>query len=262
MRVKEIIIYPVKSLGGISLKTADAEILGFQHDRRMMLIDQQGNFITQRQFPLLSTLKCYLEKNKLIVESKSRQLDLHLSKDLSDNYSNATIWDDKVITNECLPHINQWFSDLLNTEVKLVSYSRSTKRTKYFQIEPGSSEVSFADGYPYLLLGTASMDKLNNKLEEVLQIDRFRANLIIETGQPPEEDHWSNISIGSAIFKNIKPCKRCIMTTIDQSTGTKGPEPLKTLSTYRTFDNHIHFGTNLICIKNGIVAVGDEITLQ
>src|SRR5690606_34216827 len=132
-------------------------------------------------------------------------------------------------------------------------------RKKKLMIDPFVSDVSFADGYPYLFLGTASMDHLNVQLDIPLGIDRFRPNIFIETNVPHEEDHFTSFAIGSARFQHIKPCVRCIMTTINQSTTEKGKEPLRTLAKYRGVDNGVIFGTNVICSAVGKISVGDKI---
>lgn len=259
MKISKIYIYPIKSLGAISLKEADAEVLGLKHDRRMMLIDEKGMFISQRKFHELALVNCQIIKESLLVSKEQTEIEIPLNYNEPNNSAQVTVWDDS-LNAEVFPNaINQWFSDLLNKEVRLVKYGQTSKRIKTFNKDPKQTKVSFADGYPYLLLGTASMDFLNNKLETALNIDRFRANIVVETNDPHQEDQWEDINIGTAKFKNIKTCKRCIMTTIDQQTGIKGIEPLKTLSTYRKLDNHIHFGTNLICTKNGKISVGDRL---
>ena len=262
MRVKEIIIYPIKSLGGISVETAQAHSLGFHNDRRIMLIDQDGTFITQRMFPQLALIKPSISNQEIALQYKTQNICININSDLSADSKQVTVWDATMNAATFRPEINNWFSEILNKEVKLAYYSDSTKRTKHFDKDPGSTGVSFADGYPYLMLGTASMDLLNSKLENDLDINRFRANIIIESKEAHIEDDFNKIKIGEAAFLNIKPCKRCVMTTIDQSTAEKSVEPLKTLNTYRKFDKHIYFGTNLMGINQGTISVGDELILS
>ena len=259
MRVSAINIYPIKSLGGISLKEADAEVLGLKHDRRMMLIDEDGIFISQRKFNKLALMNCQIIKKTLVVSIDKNELEVPLNLNGSINNTQVSIWDD-ILNAEVFPEsINRWFSGKLDKEVRLVKYGQNSNRVKSFNKDPKQCLVSFADGYPYLMIGSASMELLNSKLSEPLNIDRFRGNIIIDSDQAHIEDEFDSIKIGNAEFRNIKTCKRCIMTTIDQQSGIKGAEPLKTLSTYRKIDSHIHFGTNLICTKIGKIRIGDSI---
>ena len=133
------------------------------------------------------------------------------------------------------------------------------RRKKRLYRPPYMTSVSFADGYPYLILGSASMHHLNDQLDTPLDINRFRANLIVETEIPHEEDNWKEISVNNQSLVMIKPCARCIMTTINQDTAEKGKEPLSTLSKYRGSNNKILFGMNAISITQGIIRVGDEV---
>lgn len=119
--------------------------------------------------------------------------------------------------------------------------------------------VSFADAYPYLIIGQSSLDDLNSRLETGLPMNRFRPNFVFTGGTPYEEDRWKDFKIGAAEFKAVKPCARCMFITTDQETAERSNEPLKTLSTYRKIDGKIMFGMNVVCIKQGIISIGDEI---
>jgi uncharacterized protein YcbX len=132
-------------------------------------------------------------------------------------------------------------------------------RIKAFKIPPFKTKVSLADGYPYLILGEKSMNELNERMEEKLNIDRFRPNIIVSTDVAHEEDAWNNFKLGDAELKIIKPCARCIIPTIDQKSAEQGKEPLKTLATYRKKDNQIFFGANAIVTVQGKISVGNEI---
>ena len=124
--------------------------------------------------------------------------------------------------------------------------------------QPGD-QVSFADGFPFLLLSVASLDKLNRRLSLSVSMDRFRPNIVIEGCEPHAEDRWDRIRIGEVPFRFAKPCARCLVTTVDQTTGERGREPLRTLSTYRTVDGQILFGQNLVHEGRGAVGVGDPV---
>ena len=121
--------------------------------------------------------------------------------------------------------------------------------------------VSFADAYPFLIIGQQSLNDLNSRLEEKVPMNRFRPNFVFDGGEPFDEDKWKKFKIGDIIFEAVKPCSRCVTTTINQETGEMKQEPLKTLSQYRTKDNNVYFGQNLIHNKAGKVAVGDSIEI-
>jgi hypothetical protein len=121
--------------------------------------------------------------------------------------------------------------------------------------------VSFADGYPFMIIGQASLDDLNSRLEDPLPMNRFRTNFVFTGGKSFEEDNWKKFKIGDVIFKAVKPCARCVITTTDQETAERAPEPLHTLSKYRKIDNKVFFGMNLICESTGEVMIGDKIAL-
>ena len=121
--------------------------------------------------------------------------------------------------------------------------------------------VSFADAYPFLIIGQSSLDDLNNRLKEKLPMNRFRPNFVFSGGEPFSEDKWKKIRIGEVVFHFVKPCSRCVTTTVNQDTAEKKEEPLKTLSTYRRVNNKIYFGQNLLHDGNGILKVGDEIEI-
>jgi uncharacterized protein len=123
-----------------------------------------------------------------------------------------------------------------------------------------NESVSFADGMPYLVIGQASLDELNTRLEIPVPMDRFRPNLVFTGGKAFEEDDWDKVKIGDAVFKITKPCARCVMTTVDQTTGKKNKEPLKTLSTYRNVKGKVMFGQNMLLLEGEKIRVGDLVT--
>jgi uncharacterized protein len=123
-----------------------------------------------------------------------------------------------------------------------------------------NESVSFADGMPYLVIGQASLDELNTRLEIPVPMDRFRPNLVFTGGKAFEEDDWDKVKIGNSLFKVTKPCARCVMTTVDQNTGKKSKEPLKTLSTYRNVNGKVMFGQNMLLLEGEKISVGDLVT--
>ena len=260
-QIIDLVIYPVKSLGGISLESCELTELGFQHDRRWMLVDASNRFISQREIPQLALFECHLKPDGVQVvygdEKVIIPFDTYLNHDLK-----VSVWEHEVIANEVDEKISTWFSNVLSHNCKLVTTGSNYNRIKTFIKPPFNTKVSFADGYPYLILGTASLELLNSKLSVVLPYNRFRPNIFVKTNEAHEEDAWNNIDLGTAQLKVIKPCARCIITTIDQSTGTKGKEPLKTLSTYRKDANSVLFGANAMMVRKGNVNKNDLVVVK
>ena len=265
MNLSEINIYPIKSLGRIALKSAVVENRGLQFDRRWMLVDVTNKFLTQREFPKMATVNVEITKNGLAVSSDGKSLEVPFTVD-SNETKVVKIWSSRCRAKVYEKPINDWFSDVLQTDCKLVLMpEETTRKVNYFYAVHKDDAVSFADGYPVLLIGEESLNDLNSRLETAVPMNRFRPNLVFSGGESFVEDGWQQIKIGSAIFHVVKPCGRCVMTTIDQANGVKqGTEPLKTLASYRipkrSVKRKILFGQNLIAESVGeVLNVGDEI---
>ena len=181
------------------------------------------------------------------------------------DFSSTTIWTSSVKSEIYPREINSWFSDTLGIECSLVAMPRGAKRqvNPYYAVRKSQDVVSFADGYPFTLLGEASLADLNSRLAESVPMNRFRPNFVVAGSEAFAEDTWKKIRIGSSVFHAVKPCERCVITTIDQTTGEKtGKEPLKTLASYRTKNQKVLFGQNLIAESaGGAVRVGDGIEI-
>ncbi len=260
-KVTSLHIYPIKSLGGINLQEAHAMAEGFQYDRRWMLVDEQGKFLTQRSDSRLAQFQCELGKESLQVQFKTEHLEIPLSEHLTST-TRVSVWESSLDANEVHPQYSQWFSDLLELPCKLVRMTDASHRPKKLLVAPHETLLSLADGYPYLVLGSASMQALNERCPENIPADRFRANILLDTRSAHEEDDFSKFKLGEATFQVIKPCARCQVITIDQQTGAMSKEPTKTLATYRKIDNHILFGANTILSEPGMVRIGDEVVVS
>lgn len=253
MTLSEIWIYPIKSLGGIRLTNAQAQEKGLQYDRRWMIIDEKNVFITQRVFPKMALID---------VEIHERGLKIFLRTDPGDfvtvpfiprsaNPVTVTVWDDITDAVTVTEEADTWLSRQLGLSLSLVMMPDSTARKADPRYAHNNENVSFADGFPYLIISQASLDELNGRLAEPITMRRFRPNFVVSGTQPFEEDTWKNIAIGDQRFEVVKPCARCVLTTIDPETGQKGAEPLKTLSGYRRSGNKILFGQNVVLVKGG-----------
>ncbi len=253
--VTELYIYPIKSLAGVRVETALAQEMGFENDRRWMLIDDKNQFITQRKHPVLSQFYPKINDDKIEISYHYTKHKFSLLERLNEPIL-SKVWDDESTVFEVSKATSEWFSDLLGFSCKLVKISnkgdRKHKSTKLNQ----SLNVSLADGYPYLLLGTKSLDYLNEKLEEKITVQRFRPNIVISTELAHEEDSFNTFQIGDVKFKNLKPCGRCIIVNNNPITGIMSKEPLRTLSQYRKVDNTVLFGTNIFCLNEGEIKVG------
>jgi uncharacterized protein YcbX len=256
--VKELYIYPIKSMAGIPVQSARAEEMGFENDRRWMLIDEENQFITQREHPVLSQFYPEIKEGKIEISHHNSTHEFLIDESLNEPIF-SKVWDDETKVVEVNKATSKWFSEALGFTCKLVKIGnkgdRKHKSTKLNQ----TLNVSLADGYPYLLIGSESLDSLNGKLEEKITVKRFRPNIVISTEIAHEEDSFDIFQIGNVKFKNAKPCGRCVIVNNNPATGIMLKEPLKTLSTYRTSNNNFFFGTNIFCLNEGIIAVGDDL---
>ncbi len=259
LRLTEIWIYPIKSMGGIRLSSAKVEGKGLKFDRRWMLVDENYMFITQRKISALALFKLEMKPDFFFVRFKNESIELPFSTPQNTKPILSTIWDDQVSTIEVSRNYSQWFSDKLGFKCKLVSFPEDNTRLVDPQYAVNHDNVSLADGYPILAIGQSSLDDLNQKLESPVPMDRFRPNLVFTGGKPYEEDSWKEFTVGTNKFLGVKPCSRCVLTTIDQLTGEQGKEPLATLATYRKKENKIYFGQNVLSIDYYEIHEGDEI---
>jgi len=246
--LSEIWIYPIKSLGGISLDSALITKRGLEHDRRWMLVDENSVFLTQRNFHEMALLKVEMDKNGLIISHKTKSKGIIKipfdAKPLK--HLEVEIWDDKCDAYTVSSVANKWFSAVLNQKCRLVYMPEDSLRQLDRRYANEGDITGFSDGYPILILGESALDNLNNRLDESVSMNRFRPNLVFKGGKPNEEDNWQEFEIGEATFLGAKPCARCVVTTINQDNGVSGKEPLKTLATYRKEGKKILFGQNVI----------------
>lgn len=263
MQLQDIYIYPIKSLGGIRRTNETALQRGFKFDRRWMLVDEMGNFITQRVEHKLALLKTEISPDKIFIYNKinpDQRTEIAINQ-ISDTTLKISIWDDTATVNHLNKKLDLWFSNYLGKPCKLVYMPENGLRAVDKRFALNNEQLSFADAFPYMLISQASLDDLNSRLTESVGMDRFRPNLVISGTKAYEEDLWSEIKIGNVYFKVAKPCSRCILTTVDQETGIKGKEPLYTLAKYRTINNKVMFGQNLIALNEGKINLNDTIEI-
>jgi uncharacterized protein len=260
--LSQIWIYPIKSLGGIRLPTARVLEKGLQHDRRWMLIDEQGRFLSQRSYPKMALFKLRIEGSSFVISLGDETIELPQDLQGDGEDRDATIWKDTVLVREAPTRYHRWFSDQLGLPCRLVSFPESNPRPVDPAYRVAQEHVSLADGYPLLIIGQASLDDLNGRLQQPVPMNRFRPNLVFTGGMPYEEDTWRNFTVGKNAFVGVKPCARCVLTTVDQDNGSMGKEPLLTLSKYRRQNDRILFGQNVVPVDVTEVNEGDEIVVE
>jgi uncharacterized protein YcbX len=264
LELQDIYIYPIKSLGGLRLPEAEVQQRGLKYDRRWMLVDNEGGFLSQRKFSQMAVLQVSLNEDGLLITHKKNLLTPLLIpfKATTGKQLRVSIWDDTCVAEEVSADANEWFSDALQMQVRLVYMPETTKRLVETDFARNEEIVSFADAYPFMMIGQASLDDLNQRLDQPVLMNRFRPTFVLKGGIPYFEDAMHNFEIGAIKFKGVKPCARCVLTTVNQEEATKSSEPLKTLATYRTINNKVIFGQNLLTLGKGIVRVGDKIIVE
>lgn len=261
LQISGLFIYPIKSLAGISVKSAKVTPTGFEHDRRWMLVDENFKFISQREVPIMALIKVAILEDGLLVSYLTQNLKIPFIPTANKENIRVSIWDDTCDAQFVGSQFDTWFSDCLGMKCHLVYLPNSTKRQVDEQYARPGIITSFSDAYPFLLIGQSSLDELNSRLEIPLPMNRFRPNIVFEGGVPFEEDNLAHIKICGIDFYGVKLCARCNITTINQEDGSLGKEPLKTLANYRRKNNKIYFGQNLIHEGNGAVTIGDNLTI-
>ncbi|MGF1514974.1 MAG: MOSC domain-containing protein [Elainellaceae cyanobacterium] len=265
-------IYPIKSAAGISLSSATVQAKGFQHDRRWMLVDSAGKFMSQRTCPKLALVTTAIDdaEGELVIavpDHGGQRLPLQPPSSAPSSPTTAVeVWGDRCEAVPMPAAVSDWFSAVLGKPCRLVympdSCDRPADRGRS-RLEGPMPQVSFADAYPFLLISEASLTELNQRLgqrlEQPVPMNRFRPNLVVQGCSAFAEDSWTRIRVGSVDFRVAKPCSRCTITTVDQVTGQRSPEPLRTLGTFRRWRGKIWFGQNLVQETAGTVQVGDAV---
>ena len=265
--VSSLHIYPIKSTAGIDIPAAQVTELGLDFDRRFVLSDPTGQFITARTEPRLCLVKTELTEQGLLITAENMQ-PLTLSyAEFTTQYQQVNVWGDDIAGQLCSSLASQWFSDYLQRPCQLLFFGSKSHRER----KPGTEKarkVAFADGYPLLLISQASLDDLNQRLAnqqvDSVSMAHFRPNIVVEDCSAFEEDTWHHIRIGEVEFKLSKPCERCIFTTINPSTAEKNQEvqPLRTLKSFRqTLQGEVMFGQNLIPLNQGQIKPGDKVVV-
>ena len=257
-------IYPLKGGRAVDLDEAVVEPWGLAGDRRWLLVDPDGQFITQRRHPALARLVVRYGPGADITVSSDGYPSLRIAApDGSAEPLKVTVWRSMVLAAAAGPAADAWFSGYLGVPVRLVYLDDPTRRAVDPEFGADGDVVSFADGYPLLLTSTGSLDQLGEWLTEAgdrpVPMNRFRPNVVVDGYEPWAEDRWRRIRIGPVSFRVVKPCGRCVVTTIDQATGERGSQPLRILAARRRFGQNVIFGQNIIPDSPGLIRVGDPV---
>ena len=262
LHISSITVYPIKSCKGISLQSSVVEERGLQFDRRWMLVDENNSFLSQRAFPKMSLIETAIEKEFLLICAPTMsELRVPIISE-SRKVLSTIIWDDIVQAISVSKEADEWFSEFLQTQCKLVYQPDESIRTVDKKYAKNNEQTSFADAFPFLVISDASLDALNEKLLSPVLMNRFRPNITISGSEPFAEDAWKKIHVNGITFSLVKPCARCVVTTVEQSTGITGKEPLRTLSEFRTFNNKVLFGQNAVADRTGNISVNDSISIR
>jgi uncharacterized protein YcbX len=262
VHVSDLFVYPIKSTRGIPLHSAQLDERGFHHDRRWMLVDADGVFISQREAHRMALIDVVLADDALLVDAPDMP-QLAIPCTVNGPFIRSRIWKDIVDVIPVSPDADEWFSSFLQMDCRLVHMPSTTRRIVNRAYVPNERTVGFADGYPLLIIGQGSLNLLNETLrgrgEAEVPMRRFRPNIVIAGTTPHAEDSWKVVRIGDVLVDVVKPCARCVITTVDVASGIAGKEPLRTLATYRKVGNDVMFGQNAVHRALGVLRVGDAV---
>lgn len=252
--------YPVKSLAGIRLERAKLSSRGILHDRMWMLVSDTGRFITQRQEHSLALLRVMAEDDDFRISAPSGA-ETRLPRACPPGPTKSVrVWKDELTAVVGPPDATSFFSEYLGFPCSAVRMPERAGRTAG-KHAPDGTPVSFADAYPGLLTSTDSLADLNARTSVDLVMRRFRPSIVASGSPAYAEDGWSRIQLGDAEITCVKPCARCVLTTVDPDSGAAGKEPLRTLAGYRRLGNDVYFGQNFVVSRAGTVSLGDPITI-
>ncbi|BCX82931.1 conserved hypothetical protein [Methylomarinovum caldicuralii] len=257
----ELHLYPVKSLGGIAVDRWELDAFGLRFDRRWMVVDREGKFLTQRQHPQMARIQPRIDAPGRLTLRHPRQGSFQVPPaDPEAPRLAVTVWGDTVEAAPVGEDADRWLSEAIGVDCRLVWFPDDVKRQVDTRYAAPGERTAFADGFPLLLIGQSSLDDLNRRLESPVPMRRFRPNLVVAGAAAYAEDSWRRIRIGAVTMRVAKPCSRCIITTVDPETGRRaGQEPLATLAKYRCRGKHVYFGQNVIHETQGELAVGEPV---
>lgn len=243
-QTNEVFIYPIKSVGPVKMQTIELTERGLRYDRNWMLVHTDGGMISQREFPQLNKIKCAEVQDAFrlhLSDLSFPEISFNKSDDLNDKIL-VKLWGAEFIAYKTQNKLAEWFSEYLNQKVYIATQPARLKQLQNFS---NTSLMNFQDGGPLHLVNMASVRDLSERCQEFIDHSQFRANICLDFLEPYAEDQIERIVINGIIFQFVKPCDRCVMTTLRPYEALFNKEPLKTLSTYRRFGNQVNFGVYL-----------------
>ena len=256
-QVSELVVYPVKGCRGVPVASVEPDAYGLPADRRWMVVDETGRFLSQRVEPRLALVRAMLDPSRLVLEAHGMP-PLEVSAGAEARLVPVTVWDDQGPARDAGDAAARWLSQHLRRPARLVQRDESFQRVANPEYAPGA-RLAFNDAYPVLVIGEASLAELNRRLERPLRMDRFRPNVVISGASPFAEDGWRRIRVGDGVLRLVKPCTRCVATTVDQQSSEKGAEPLRTLASFRRWNGSVIFGQNAVVERPGLMRLGDAV---
>lgn len=252
-------VYPLKGAAGIPVAQWELDSFGLVHDRRWMVVDGEGEFISQRSDALLGQVRPAIDGVHLSLRSASAgELELPLAGDHGSEIR-VRVWADDVDAVDCGDAAAGFMTRQLGRPARIVFMPGTTVRPVTGSDVPVGVRVSFADAFPLLIIGDGSLDELNRRLEQPVEMLRFRPNIVVGGAAPHAEDAWRSIRLGDVECDIVRPCARCMVPTIDLATGVAGREPTRTLSRYRRWDGKVWFGQNAVHRSPGTLEVGGPV---
>ena len=261
LSVSQLAIYPVKSLAQIPLEQAFVDKLGLQNDRRWMVVDSTGKMVTQRQIARMCLIHQRLLSPGTLELQAPGMPDISVAKPTSLTTCKVQVWDDICNAIDCGDTIASWLEQFLGIKCRLVYFPDTEVRSLDQSYAHPEDQTAFSDGFPILIISQASLDDLNDRLDQPVSMARFRPNIVIDGCEAYAEDNWKRIEIGDLRLRVVKPCSRCVIPTIDLNTAQKSSEPLKTLASYRSRDNKVFFGQNAIPDGSGSIEPGMRVKI-
>lgn len=252
--------YPVKSARGHALQEARTDAFGIAGDRRWMLVDERGVFVSQRTMAAMALLEVSPAPDGLLLTYRGAQLAVATPAPGAARES-VRVWSDQLEGLSADDAANHWLSQRFGVPLRLVYCPDDARRAVDPHYCANGARVAFPDGFPLLVLTQASLDDLNRRLPAPVPMDRFRPNLVISGAEAFDEDRWSRLRIGGVQIDLVKPCSRCAVPSIDQATGERDSSINRVLADFRRRDGQIYFGMNALVPAGARLAVGDAVAV-
>ena len=255
IKVSGLSIYPIKSCREVKKSTSFVESFGLKNDRRWMVVDKNGVMLTQRKVSKMCLIQPEVIDDGITLHTASMN-SLHVEYPLNNKRITVKVWSDECKAFDAGDLAANWLSDFLSAKCRLVYFPEDEFRQVDLTFAEEGDNTAFSDGFPLLLLSQASLDDLNQRLIQPINMNRFRPNIVVDGCKTFAEDSWKKMRIGEIEFRIVKPCSRCVIPSINIETAVREVEPTRTLMSYRKRENKVFFGQNVIANNFGAIEVG------